>query len=52
MPVAHSLTPIGSPCEPFLNSVCGLRHVYFLLADNPEAIGSTPCAGYSKDTPL
>ena len=44
MPVAHSLTPIGSPCEPFLNAVCGLLHVYFLLADQPSGISDeTSC---------
>jgi hypothetical protein len=29
MPVAHPVASIGSPCEPFLNAVCGLLPLRF-----------------------
>jgi hypothetical protein len=42
MAVAHPVTPIGSPCEPFLNAVCGLRGGYFLFADKSGVVPLDP----------
>ena len=49
MTVAHPVTPNGSPCEPLLTVVCGLRHVYFVFADH-TAVASQFIAVVTPDT--